>query len=155
MPKLFDPKYPDGFVEVDHINGYLLAAPDIYVEPRSTPFFRVPEMIYGSKPTDDGNFLLTAEERDELVKKNPRAEKWIRPFPGSREFIRNIKRYCLWLVDCPPDELRKMPLVYQRVKAVREFRLASKKSTTRKKLICRRYLPKDDSRQKIICSCRL
>ena len=62
---------------------------------------RVPEMIYGSKPTDDGNFLLTSEERDELIKKNPRAEKWIRPFLGSREFIRNIARYCLWLVDCP------------------------------------------------------
>lgn len=119
------------FIRVSHINAYLLDAPDIYVEPRSTPFFRVPEIIYGSKPTDDGNFLLTPEERDELVSKNPRAEKWIRPFVGSREFIRNIERYCLWLVDCPPDELRKMPLVYQRVKNVREFRLASKKSATR------------------------
>lgn len=119
------------FIEVPHINGYLLVAPDIYVEPRATPFFRVPEMIYGSKPTDNGNLLLTPEERDELITKNPRAEKWIRPFVGSREFIRKIERYCLWLVDCPPDELRKMPLVYQRVKAVREFRLSSKSASTR------------------------
>ena len=75
MPKLFDPKLPDGFVEVEHINGYLLAAPDIYVEPRATPFFRVPEMRKGSTPIDDGNFLLTPEERDELVKKKSACRK--------------------------------------------------------------------------------
>ena len=132
MPRIYDDKYPGGFIEVDHINAYLLPAPDIYVSPRPTPFFRVPSMIYGSKPTDDGNFLLTPEERDDLIKKNPRAEKWIRPFVGSKEFIRRIERYCLWLVDCPPDELRKMPLVYERVQNVREFRLKSKKAATRR-----------------------
>ena len=120
------------FIEVEHINGYLLPAPDIYVEKRNKPFFNVPEMRKGSTPVDNGNFLLTPEERDELVNKNPRAEKWIRPCLGSREFIRGKKRYCLWLVDCPPDELRKMPLVYERVKAVREFRLNSTRAATRK-----------------------
>lgn len=132
MPKLFSPKYPGGFIEVEHINAYLLPGPDIYVSPRATPFFRVPEMRKGSQPTDNGNLLLSPEEKDELIAKNPRAEKWIRPFLGSLEFIRGKKRYCLWLVDCPPDELRKMPLVYERVKAVREFRLKSKKAATRK-----------------------
>ena len=132
MPKLFSPAYPNGFIEVDHINGYLLPAPDIYVEPRATPFFKVPPMIKGSQPTDNGNFLLTPEEKDDLISKNPRAEKWIHPFVGSLEFIRGKKRFCLWLVDCPPDELRKMPLVYERVKNVREFRLKSKKIQTQK-----------------------
>ena len=132
MPKLFDPKYPGGFIEVDHINAYLMPGPDIYVEPRSTPFFRVPPMIKGSQPTDDGNFLLTPEEKDALIKKNPLAEKYIRPFVGALEFIRGKKRYCLWLEDCPPDELRKMPLVYERVKNVREFRLKSKNAATRR-----------------------
>ena len=122
MPKLYDPKFPGGFIEVDHINGYLIPGPDIYVTPRATPFFRVPEMRKGSQPTDDGNLLLTPEEKIELIKKNPLAEKYIRPCMGSREFIRRIERYCLWLVDCPPDELRKMSLVYQRVEKVREFR---------------------------------
>lgn len=131
MPRIYDKKYPNGFIEVEHINGYLLPAPDIYVSPRPTPFFRVPSMTKGSQPTDDGNFLLTPEERAELISKNPYAEKFIRPFVGSKEFIRRIERYCLWLVDCTPDELRKMPLVYQRVKNVREFRLASKKAATR------------------------
>ena len=132
MPRIYDDKYPNGFIEVEHINAYLLPAPDIYVSPRPTPFFRVPHMTKGSQPTDDGNFLLTPAEKDELIIKNPYAEKFIRPFVGSREFIRRIERYCLWLVDCTPDELRKMPLVYQRVKNVREFRLASKKAATKR-----------------------
>lgn len=120
------------FIVVDHINPYLLPGPDIMVSPRNKPFFRVPEMIYGSKPTDGGNLLLKPEEKDELIAKNPCAEKWIRPFLGAKEFIQGIPRFCLWLEDCPPDELRKMPLVYERVKNVREFRLKSKKAATRK-----------------------
>ena len=132
MPRIYDDKYPGGFIEVEHINQYLLPGPDILVEPRSTPFFRVPAMIYGSKPTDDGNFLLTPEEKDELISKNPRAEKWIRPFVGALEFIRGKQRFCLWLEGCPPDELRKMPLVYERVKNVREFRLKSKDKSNRR-----------------------
>lgn len=132
MPWIYDKKYSNGFIEVEHINGYLLPAPDIYVLLRSTPFFRVPSMTKGSQPTDDENFLLTPEERAELISKNPYAEKFIRPFVGSKEFIRRIERYCLWLVDCTPDELRKMPFVYERVKNVREFRLKSKKAATRK-----------------------
>ena len=132
MPRLYDDNYPGGFIEVDHINAYLLPGPDIYVTPRATPFYRVPPMIYGSKPTDGGYLLLKPDERDELIKKNPLAEKWIRPFLGAEEFINGKKRYCLWLVDCPPDELRKMPLVYERAKNVREFRLKSKKAATRK-----------------------
>ena len=132
MPRIYDDKYPGGFIEVDHINAYLLPGPDIYVKPRAKPFFRVPEMIYGSKPTDGGYLLLKPDEKDELVKKNPLAEKYIRTFLGAEEFINDKQRFCLWLVDCPPDELRKMPLVYERVKNVREFRLASKKAATRK-----------------------
>ena len=131
MPRLYDPSCPNGFVDVEHISPYLIDAPDIFIEPRATSFFNVPKMIFGSMPRDGGNLILTPEERDELVAKNPRAEKWIRPYVGSREFIQGKKRFCLWLVDCPPDELRKMPLVYQRVKAVREFRSKSKAASTR------------------------
>ena len=107
-----EPKWKKNFIIVDHINPYLMPnAPDIFVEPRATPFFNVPEMRLGSTPVDDGNFLLTPAEKDELIKKNPRAEKWIHPFMGGDEFINRKLRYCLWLEDCPPDELRKMPLV--------------------------------------------
>ena len=78
-------------------------------------------MIVGSCPTDGGNFLLTAKERDDFIKHVPTAEKWIRRYVGSNEFINNIMRYCLWLKDCPPNELRKMPLVMKRIEGVPYF----------------------------------
>ena len=125
-------KPQDNFIIVDHINAYLIPGPDIYVTPRATPFYRVPAMNIGSSPIDNGNLLLTIEEHSELIKRNPAAEKWIRLFMGGDEFINRKLRYCLWLEGCPPDELRKMPLVYERVKNVREFRLKSKRPRTRK-----------------------
>jgi len=120
------------FVEVPHINGYLIPGPDIYVCSRSSSFFKVPDMSWGNKPTDGGYLSLSLAERDELVAKEPRAAKWIRPFCGGREFINRIPRFCLWLVDCPPDELRKIPRVYERVKAVREYRSASRDKQTQR-----------------------
>lgn len=97
-----------------------------------TKTITVPPMIYGSKPTDGGNLIIEADEYEDFLKREPAAKKYIRRYIGSEEFINNKMRYCLWLVDCPPDELRKMKLVYQRVKNVREFRLKSQKAATRK-----------------------
>jgi len=119
---------------VDNINAYLLDAPNVIVLPQANPLRQdVPPMIVGSCPTDGGNFLLTAEEREDFIKREPAAEKWIRRYVGSNEFINNIMRYCLWLKDCPPNELRKMPLVMKRVEGVRDFRFASKKTQTRRR----------------------
>ena len=132
MPRIYDDNYPNGFIEVDHINPYLMPAPDIFVSPRPTPFFRVPSMIAGNRPTDNGNFLFTRAEMENFLKKEPCAEKFIRECISGKDFINGKPRYCLWLVDCAPDELRKMPQVYQRVKNVREFRLASKNAATKR-----------------------
>ena len=119
---------------VDNINAYLLDAPNVIVLPKAKPLREdVPPMFVGSCPTDGGNFLLTAEEYKDFIKREPAAENWIRRYVGSNEFINGITRYCLWLKDCPPNELRKMPLVYQRVQAVKNFRLASKKAQTRRR----------------------
>lgn len=118
---------------VDHINAYLVNAPDAFITRRTRPISDVPEMVAGGKPTDGGHLLMWQAERDELVSKEPAAEKWIRPFSMGAEFISGTPRYCLWLVDCPPEELAKMPLVLERVKAVREARLASQKVPTQKK----------------------
>ena len=116
------------------INAYLLDAPDVIVLPRAKPLRDdIPLMIVGSCPTDGGNFLLTADERDDLIKNEPAAQKWIRRYVGSNEFINSIMRYCLWLKDCPPNELRKMPRVLKRVEGVKNFRLASKKAQTRRR----------------------
>lgn len=124
----------NGVRVVDNINAYLLDAPNVIVLPQANPLREdVPPMIVGSCPTDGGNFLLTVDEHIDLIKHEPIAEKWIRRYVGSNEFINNIMRYCLWLKDCPPNVLRKMPLVMKRVEGVRDFRLASKKAQTRRR----------------------
>lgn len=117
-------------VAAKNINPYLLDAPNLVVMARSTPVCPVPEMVNGSKPTDGGNLLLNQTEKDDLIRLEAQAEKWIKPFSMGDEFINNIPRYCLWLVDCPPNELRAMPLVLKRVEAVRQMRLASTKVAT-------------------------
>ena len=119
---------------VNNINAYLLDVPNVIVLPQTKPLREdVPPMIVGSCPTDGGNFLLTAEERKDFIKREPAAEKWIRRYVGSNEFINNIMRYCLWLKYCPPNLLRKMPLIMKRIEGVRDFRLASKKAQTRRR----------------------
>ena len=112
---------------VPFINAYLLDAPDVIVLPQAKPQRDdVPPMNVGANPTDGGNLILTINERDELIDKNPLTEKYIHTFLSGEDFINGKVRYCLWLKDCPPNELRKMPRVMKRVEAVRDFRLASK-----------------------------
>lgn len=118
--------------EAKNINGYLLDAPDIFVESRQKPLCKVPEIGIGNKPIDGGNYLFTEEEKDAFVKKEPRAEKYFKKWLGSDEFINRYSRWCLWLGDATPAELVKIPLVMERVKAVREFRLKSKSAPTQK-----------------------
>ena len=115
---------------VSNINGYLLDADNIFVESRNKPICDVPEIGIGNKPIDGGNYLFTREERDAFILKEPGSEKWFRTWYGSWEFINRQPRYCLWLGECPPNELRKMPECMKRVEAVRSFRLASKSAGT-------------------------
>ena len=109
-----------------NINAYLLDAPDIFVESRPNHLqdFVLP-MCNGNMAADGKNFSLTPEERDEFISKYPAVEKYIKRLIGAEEFINGTLRYCLWLVNATPKELKSMPLVYERVKNVREFRLNS------------------------------
>ncbi len=115
---------------VQNINGYLLDADNVFVEIRSKPLCDVPEIGIGNKPIDGGFYLFTEEEKNEFLKKEPAAEKWFKQWYGSQEFINRCPRWCLWLGDCPPDELRKMPECIKRIQAVHDFRLASKSAGT-------------------------
>lgn len=119
--------------EVTHINSYLAAAPDAFVSRRAKPICDVPAMMAGGKPTDGGNLLLTQEERDELLCREPDAAPYIKPFSMGAEYINGIPRYCIWLDGVDPAVLTKLPLVRTRVQAVREFRFTSKKAATQKK----------------------
>ena len=89
-------------------------------------------MILGNTPRDDGNFFMTPEERDEVLSKEPGLAKFIRKVYGAKEFIQNIDRYCFWLVDASPAEIKHSRILYERVKKVKEFRLASKRGATQK-----------------------
>lgn len=115
-----------------NINGFLLDAPNVFIENRKKPLFAVPEMTKGSQPTDGGNLILSEEERGELLAKHPQMADYVRPFVGSAEFIKNQKRYCLWLVNVAPTVLRSCPPVMERIEQVRQMRLQSPKAATQK-----------------------
>jgi type I restriction-modification system DNA methylase subunit len=117
-------------VPVKRINAYLVDAPDVFLNKRTTPICKVSAMANGGKATDGGNLLLNDEEKNELIAVEPNAAKWTRPFLMGDEFINNIGRWCLWLVNIPPAELRAMPHVLKRVEGVRAMREASTKPAT-------------------------
>jgi hypothetical protein len=117
-------------IEARNINPYLVDYADLVINNRNTPLCDVPDILFGSKPTDEGNLLLTDEERAELLTKEPDAERFIAPFVSAHEFINGENRWCLWLKDALPNEWRRLPEVMKRVQAVREFRQRSKKAAT-------------------------
>lgn len=119
-------------VPAKNINPYLVDASDVVLPRRSKPINAVPEIGIGNKPIDDGNYLFTTDERDAFIAKEPGAAKWFRRWLGSDEFLNGYERWCLWLGECPPAELRGMPEAMKRVQAVKAFRLASKSPPTQK-----------------------
>jgi hypothetical protein len=119
-------------VLASNINPYLVDAPDILLSRRSTPICAVPEIGIGNKPIDDGNYLFTSEEKRAFVKLEPTSKPYFRRWLGSDEFLNGQERWCLWLGDCSPADLRAMPEVMKRVNAVKRFRLASKSPPTQK-----------------------
>ena len=122
----------DKYKFVENINSYLAEAPDIFIQSVSTPLCDVPPMRFGSMPRDGGGFVLSTEEKAELISKEPLSEKWIYPYIGATEFINNKERYCLWLVGANPGEVKKCPSVMKRIEFVRDFRASSKAAGTRK-----------------------
>ncbi len=133
--KIYDYEHSDGSATVTaarNINPCLFEGSDTVLLNRSRPLCDVPEMRYGNKPTDGGNFILTREERDEFIREEPGSARFIRPYVGADEFLEGKVRYCLWLKDINPDELRSLPKVRARVAAVREFRLKSIAETTKR-----------------------
>ena len=130
-------EYDDGkgephAVKASNINPYLVDALDIVLSRRSVPICDVPEIGIGNKPIDGGNYLFTAEEKMEFLQKEPQATIYFKRWIGAEELINGYERWCLWLGDCSPDQLRAMPESIKRVQAVRDLRLASKSLPTQK-----------------------
>ena len=147
--KLFD---GSDVTEVDHINPYIIAAPDVWLESRTNkPQGSLPKMTTGSQPMDYGNFILDAEERETLVSKYPVLDKYIKPFIGAHEFLHDrigqYSRYCLWLDKADLSEIRNIPEVKERIERVRQLRTESKIDRVKKKadlpyLFCQIRQPK-------------
>ena len=115
-----------------NINPYLIDAPAIWITARQKPLCHIPEMLNGGKPVEGGFLILTEEERDELLAKEPQAAPLLRPYMMGKDFIERKPRYCLWLVNANPTLLRQCREVMRRVQSVREYRLSSPKEATRK-----------------------
>ena len=125
--------YKDEIVQkVKNINLYLVDGPNILVRSRNKPICDIPKMVYGNKPADGGHLIIEDDELEEFLIKEPKAKKFIRPLLGAREFINNKSRYCLWLVDAKPEELRECPLVLDRIRKCKEARESSKAAGIRK-----------------------
>lgn len=115
-----------------NINAYLIDADNVFVASRKHPICDVPEIGIGNKPIDGGYYLFEKDEMVNFVKKEPKATNYFHPWYRAREFINQKPRYCLYLGNCVPSELRKMPECMKRVEAVREYRLNSTSAGTRK-----------------------
>lgn len=122
----------DGKHIVEHINPYLIDAPDVLIESRSKPLMDVPTMGMGNQPIDNGQYLFTPEERADFIKLEPQSEAYFHPWLDAYGFINGKEKYCLWLGDCSPRIIKEMPECYKRVIAVREFRLSSNRASTKK-----------------------
>ena len=124
-------KLLDG-VEVENINGYLKDASNVCIVRSEDSLCHMPEICMASMPNDDGNLIIEAEDLDEFIQKDPRSKIFIRQIIGARKYINRIPRYCLWLVDADPHEIKSIKPIYERVETCRKYRLASRRSATRK-----------------------
>ena len=114
----------------NNINGYLLNAPNIFIENRRSAISQVPKMVFGSMPNDGGNLILTPEEKNELIKNFPQSKQVIKRFVGAREYINNIERYCLWIEPKDLKLISKINPIMERIKKVKEHRLNSNRKDT-------------------------
>ena len=119
-------------IEAKNINPYLVDAKDVFVGKRRKPICNVPEISFGSMPNDGGNFLFTDEEKNELVAKEPKSEKFFKPLISAHEFLNGHKRWCLWLKNANPTELKETKFVTERVENVRKLRAESTRQATQK-----------------------
>ncbi len=119
-------------VKVKNINPFLVEGKDITVENRKSPICKVPEMNYGSMPIDEGNLILTDEEKEEAIKNEPQIINAIKKYTGGDEFINNKKRWCLWLQNIEPSVLKNSKFILDRIEKTKKFRLSSNRAATNK-----------------------
>lgn len=118
--------------EVQNINAYLSSGSNVFIQKKSKPISDIPPICFGSMPIDDGNFFLTAVEKNNYLEKYPESRKFIFKVLGSKEFIRGEDRFCLWIEDNQVSDALKIPWIEERISKIKKFRLSSKREDTRK-----------------------
>ncbi|MBD5099554.1 MAG: class I SAM-dependent DNA methyltransferase [Clostridiales bacterium] len=116
--------------QVENISPYLVEGGDYFVTAQKQALCNVPKMSFGNQPRDGGHLVISSDERAELLKREPTLAKWLHPYIGAEEFINKKERWCLWLKGISPAEIKGSKAIYEKVEAVRQFRLASKAKTT-------------------------
>ena len=114
----------------ENINGYLLDGDNVFIESRNKPLCNVPEIGMGNQPIDNGQYLFEEDEMDAFIKTEPLSAGFFHPWYGAKEFISRKPRYCLWLGECSPVQLKQMPQCLARVRAVKEYRESSSRAST-------------------------
>ena len=117
-------------IQADNINPYLVDAPTILIKGRNENLCPAPKIMYGSMPIDSGNLVLKTEDVEKLLNENPANEKYIRKYIGGEELLYNKFKYCLWLKDATPADMKRSPFIRSRVELNRQFRLASHRPQT-------------------------
>jgi len=112
-------------IKAKNINPYLVDAKDIFLDRRQKTICNVPEMNFGNMPAEGGEFLFTPEERNVFINQEPKSEKYFKELISAHEFLNGKKRFCLWLEDIEPSELRQLKLVLERVENVKKIRESS------------------------------
>jgi hypothetical protein len=119
-------------IKANNINPYLVDAKNIFIEKRRKPISKVPKILFGNMPNDDGNLLLSNDEKIAFIQREAAAEKFIKPMLSSKEYLNGLNRWCLWLREIQPNELTGLPEVLKRVQAVRIYRNKSTRQGTKK-----------------------
>ena len=107
---------------VSNINSYLIDGKDIIVDKKIEAISKLPKMVSGNMALDDGHLMLSEAEKNELLSIDKKAEKFIRETTGALEFIRGIKRYCLWIEDNGLEEANKIEFIKNRINKCKIFR---------------------------------
>jgi hypothetical protein len=123
----------NNILSVKSISPYLVAGNPLCVFPRTKPISKIPLMVRGSQPTDNGNLLLSEEEKNNLIIKYPESKQFIKEYMGADDFINDKKRWCLWISDDLKEVAEKILPIKERIEKCKIFRLDSKKQATRKK----------------------
>ncbi len=125
-------KVQENRIKVKNINPYLVEGNDIFINKQRKSICDAPAISFGSMPNDGGHFLLTNEEKNDLLTKEPEAKLYIKPLVSAREFLNNEKRWCIWLKNIAPQDLKKLKIITQKVKEVQKHRETSTRETTQK-----------------------